>query len=78
VKRAAFVGADRKTSAAGHLPSSLGARIEKSFRDRFAASERYPRQLHEMEQNDYMVMKRKEYSRQQTAIMAVAATPETS
>ncbi|HEX9392303.1 MAG TPA: hypothetical protein VF928_13405 [Usitatibacteraceae bacterium] len=59
----------------GTLATAPPARIEKSFRDWFAASERYPRQLHEMEQNDYMVMKRKEHSRQQTAIMAVAATP---
>lgn len=41
-----------------------GARTEKSLRDWFAASEAYPRQLHEMERADYLDMKRREYSRQ--------------
>jgi len=45
------------------LPSP--ARIEKSLHDWFAAVERYPRQLHEMEQNEYLDMKRKEFLRQQ-------------
>jgi len=39
--------------------------MEKSLHDWFAGSERYPRQLREMEQGDYLVMKRKEYLRQQ-------------
>jgi len=43
-------------------------RLEKRLREWFAASERYPRQLHEMEQGEYLGMKRKEYLRQQTEL----------
>ena len=39
------------------------ARREKSMGDWFAAVERYPRQLHEMERKEYLDMKRKEYAR---------------
>jgi hypothetical protein len=39
-------------------------RAEKSFRDWFDAIERYPRQLHEMQQGEYLAMKRREYTRQ--------------
>ena len=41
------------------------ARVEKSLHNWFAAIERYPRQLHEMERNEYLDMKRREYLRQQ-------------
>jgi hypothetical protein len=41
------------------------ARVEKGFRDWFTAIERYPRQLHEMGQAEYLAMKRMEYARQQ-------------
>jgi hypothetical protein len=40
------------------------ARVEKSLRDWYAAAEHYPRQLHEMEQVDYLAMKRKEFAAQ--------------
>jgi len=40
-------------------------RREKRLRDWFAATERYPLQLHELEQADYLDMKRKEFGRQQ-------------
>lgn len=50
----AFLGA---MSAQPHL------RREKSMHDWFAAIERYPRQLHDLELNEYLDMKRKEYSR---------------
>ncbi len=43
-------------------------RLEKRLREWFAAIERYPRQLHEMEQGEYLDMKRKEYLRQQTDV----------
>jgi len=43
-------------------------RLERRLRDWFAASERYPRQLHEMEQGEYLGMKRKEYLRQQSGL----------
>ena len=49
----------------GALSAPPGARVEKSMRDWFAATEAYPRQLHEVEQNEYLAMKRNEYSRQQ-------------
>jgi hypothetical protein len=41
-------------------------RLEKRLREWFAGIERYPRQLHEMEQDEYLDMKRKEYLRQQS------------
>ena len=39
------------------------ARMEKSLRDWYSAIERYPRQLHEMEQGDYLAMKRKDFAK---------------
>ena len=51
----------------GSLPAPPQAQLEKRLRDWFAAVERYPRQLHEMEQGEYLEMKRKEYARQQQA-----------
>lgn len=50
-----------------NLSAAPPQRMEKSFRDWFTATERYPRQLHEVEQEDYLAMKRKEYARQQGA-----------
>lgn len=41
-------------------------RLEKRLQKWFAAIERYPRQLHEMEHDQYLDMKRKEYLRQQS------------
>lgn len=52
----------------GALSAPPQARLEKRLRDWFAAIERYPRQLHEMEQREYLDMKRKEYLRQQGAL----------
>ena len=54
----------------GALSVPPQARLEKSLRDWFAAIERYPRQLHELEQSEYLDMKRKEYLRQQAAARA--------
>jgi hypothetical protein len=42
-------------------------RLERRLRAWFAAIERYPRQLHEMERDEYLGMKRKEVLRQQSA-----------
>lgn len=39
---------------------------EKRFQNWFTAVEQYPQQLHEMDRNHYIEMKRAEYSRQQT------------
>ena len=49
----------------GALSAPPHARLEKRLRDWFAAIERYPRQLHELEEREYLEMKRKEYLRQQ-------------
>ena len=49
----------------GALSAPSQARLEKSLRDWFAAIERYPRQLHELERGEYLDMKRREYLRQQ-------------
>jgi hypothetical protein len=42
-------------------------RLEKSLSKWFSGAEQYPRQLHEMEQQEYIQMKYEEYKRQQTA-----------
>jgi len=52
----------------GALRAPPRARLEKRLRDWFAAAERYPRQLHEMEQDEYLDMKRKEHLRQQAGL----------
>ena len=52
----------------GALSVPPQARLEKRLRDWFAASERYPRQLHEMEQAEYLDMKHKEVLRQQAGL----------
>lgn len=54
----------------GALSTPPQARLEKRLHDWFAAAERYPRQLHEMEQGEYLDMKRREYLRQQAALPA--------
>ena len=53
----------------GALSSPPDARLEKSLRDWFTATEAYPRQLHEVEQSEYLAMKRKEYSQQQSQVL---------
>jgi hypothetical protein len=62
----------------GSLSAPPQARLEKRLRDWFAAAERYPRQLHEMEQGEYLAMKRKEYQRQQQAGLLVGRVGPTS
>lgn len=52
----------------GALSMPPQARLEKSLHDWFAAIERYPRQLHELEQGEYLAMKRKEYLRARAAV----------
>jgi hypothetical protein len=47
----------------GALASPVEMRLEKSLNDWFAAAERFPRQLHEIGREEYLSMKRKEYSR---------------
>jgi len=50
----------------GALSVPPPAQLERRLRDWHAAVERFPRQLHEIDQNDYLEMKRREYLRQQT------------
>jgi hypothetical protein len=47
-----------------------GQQVDKRINAWFSATERYPRQLHEMDRNTYVTMKRQEYGRQQTASAA--------
>lgn len=49
----------------GALAVPVEKRFEASLEQWFAATERYPRQLHEMNFDKYLAMKRKEYARQQ-------------
>ncbi|MDI1274590.1 hypothetical protein [Polaromonas sp.] len=49
------------------LSAPLPQRFEKGLEAWFAATEKYARQLHEVERAAYLDMKRKEYQRQQTA-----------
>lgn len=48
----------------GAQSSPPAVRAEKSMRDWFAATERYPLQLHELSRSEYLEMKRAEYHRQ--------------
>jgi len=50
----------------GALSAPPQARLERRLREWYAATERYPRQLHELEQREYLEMKRREHLRQQT------------
>ncbi len=54
----------------GALSAPPPARLEKSLHDWFAAIEGYPRQLHELEQGEYLAMKRNEYARAKGAALA--------
>lgn len=49
----------------GALSAPPAQQLEKRLANWFAATERYPLQLHELEQGEYLDMKRKEYRRQQ-------------
>jgi hypothetical protein len=57
----------------GALSAPPAEQAEKRLRDWFAATEQHPLQLHEMERNDYLVMKRLEVQRQQTLAAGAAA-----
>jgi hypothetical protein len=48
----------------GALGAPREQRLEKSLRDWFAGTERFPRQLREVGQSEYLDMKRREYARQ--------------
>lgn len=57
----------------GSLSTPPQAQLEKRLHDWFAGTERYPRQLHEMKQGEYLAMKRKEHQRQQAPYPGLAA-----
>jgi hypothetical protein len=57
----------------GALSTPPQARLEKRMHDWFAATEQYPRQLHEMERHEYLDMKRREYRRQQAGRLVSGA-----
>ena len=54
----------------GALGSAPPARFEKAARDWFAGTERYKRQLHEMDEAKYLALKRKDYQLQAGAAVA--------
>jgi len=56
-----YLAIDAYLSALNVAPA---ARAEQRLQTWFKATERYPRQLHEVDQNSYMTMKRKEIARQ--------------
>jgi hypothetical protein len=49
------------------LSAPADQQVEKRIQSWFSATERYPKQLREMDRNTYVTMKRAEYERQQTA-----------
>lgn len=49
----------------GALSRPPAGRFEKSMRDWFAGTERYAHQLHELDEAEYLTMKREEYRREQ-------------
>ncbi len=59
-----YLAIDSYLSASGR--SAGGEQLDKRLNNWFAATERYARQLHEVERDDYLQMKRSEYQRQQT------------
>ena len=50
----------------GAMPTPAAVRFEQRLHSWFAATERYPLQLHEMESEEYLTMKRAERVREQT------------
>jgi hypothetical protein len=56
----------------GALSAPVRARLDLSLRAWFAATERFPRQLHEIEQGEYLDMKHRESSRPQPKVSAAA------
>ncbi|MDB5793893.1 MAG: hypothetical protein JWR25_272 [Noviherbaspirillum sp.] len=51
----------------GALSSPAPEQFEKRLNNWFTSTERFPRQLHEIDRQEYLVMKRSEYARQQNA-----------
>lgn len=49
------------------MDAPVAQRVDKRINQWFSATERYPKQLREMDRNTYVTMKRQEYGRQETA-----------
>jgi hypothetical protein len=60
----------------GALAAPPADQPEKRLRDWFAATEQHPLQLHEMERDDYLVMKRRELQRQNERAAAAGVGPK--
>ena len=58
----------------GVLSTPTAQRAEKMLGDWFTAIERHPRQLHELERDEYLAMKRKEFLRMRAALSRVPQT----
>ena len=54
-----------RSSFLGSISFPAAAQFEERLHSWFAASERYPLQLHEMESDEYLTMKRAERVREQ-------------
>jgi hypothetical protein len=52
----------------GALAAPAPQRFEQSLERWYSATERYPRQLHEIDRDSYLAMKRREYQRQQDTL----------
>ena len=52
----------------GAVDTPAAEQVEKRLRDWFAAVERHPLQLHELERNEYLEMKRREVQRQRGTV----------
>jgi len=59
-----YLAIDAYLAALTTLPED---QLEKRMRRWYTSTDQYARQLHEVEQEDYLAMKRKEYQRQQVA-----------
>ncbi len=59
-----YLAIDAYLAGVGSPPAE---QLEKRLRAWFAATEKYPRQLHEIERDEYLAMKRGEYRRQQSS-----------
>jgi hypothetical protein len=57
-----YLAVDSVVATAAQNPQT---QLERRLQNWFTAVEEYPRQLHEMERDEYMEMKRAEYARQQ-------------
>lgn len=60
-----YLAVDAHLASLGALP---GQRVEKRIQTWFSNTERYPRQLREMDRSTYVAMKRVEYERQRSMI----------